>query len=57
MKGQAIDLSGANLDSIAAVVRTYCQQGGAVSQILIERSNNAVHVGIGTRGDCGITVK
>jgi peptidoglycan hydrolase-like protein with peptidoglycan-binding domain len=57
MKGQAIDLSGANLDSIAAVVRTYCQQGGALSQILIERSNNAVHVGIGTRGDCGITVK
>ena len=57
MKGQAIDLSGANLDSIAAVVRTCCQQGGALSQILIELSNNAVHVGIGTRGNCGITVK
>lgn len=57
MKGQAIDLSGVNLDSIAAVVRTYCQQGGALSQILIERSNNAVHVGIGTRGNCEITAK
>ena len=57
MKGEAIDLSGANLDSIAAVVQRYCQQGGIISQILIERTNNAVHVGIRSRGNCRITQK
>ncbi len=57
MKGQAIDFSGADLDRIAEVVQTYCQSGGTVSQILIERTNNAVHVGIARRGTCKISVK
>ena len=53
--GTAMDLSGADLDRIADVVRGYCQSGGAVSQILIERTNNAVHVGVASRGNCAIT--
>jgi peptidoglycan hydrolase-like protein with peptidoglycan-binding domain len=55
MKGQAFDLSGADLDRIASVAQTYCQQGGALSQILVERTNNAVHIGIGSRGTCNIS--
>lgn len=55
MKGEAFDLSGADLDRIASVVQSYCQQGGAIRQILIERVNNAVHVGIGSGGACAIT--
>jgi hypothetical protein len=55
MKGQAFDLSGADLDRIASVAQAYCQQGGALSQILVERNNNAVHIGIGSRGTCNIT--
>jgi hypothetical protein len=48
----AFDLSGADLDRIAAVVRDYCRQGGQLSQIPIERTNNAVHVGVGSVRDC-----
>ena len=51
-RGVAFDLSGANLDSIAGVVRDYCRRGGAISQILVERTNNAVHVGVGPRNEC-----
>jgi peptidoglycan hydrolase-like protein with peptidoglycan-binding domain len=50
--GTAMDFSGADLDRIADVVRGYCREGGQVSQILIERTNNAVHVGVAGRGGC-----
>jgi hypothetical protein len=56
--GLAFDLSGADLDRVAEVVRGYCQRGGPLRQILIERKNNAVHVGIdsaGRSGNCQIT--
>ena len=58
--GLAFDLSGADLDRIAAVVAGYCREGGAVRQILIERRNNAVHVGLdadGRSGACAVSVK
>lgn len=51
-RGVAFDLSGADLDRIAGVVREYCRQGGPISQILIERTNNAVHVGVGPIREC-----
>lgn len=51
-RGVAFDLSGSDLDRIAAVVRDYCRQGGPISQILIERTNNAVHVGVGPVREC-----
>jgi peptidoglycan hydrolase-like protein with peptidoglycan-binding domain len=57
--GLAFDLSGADLDRIAAVVAGYCREGGAVRQILIERRNNAVHVGLdagGRSGACTVSV-
>jgi hypothetical protein len=56
--GLAFDLSGASLDPIAAVLQGYCRQGGPLRQILVERTNNAVHVGIdsaGRSGDCRIS--
>ncbi|RZL87349.1 MAG: hypothetical protein EOP82_26505 [Variovorax sp.] len=56
--GLAFDLSRADLDRIAGVVRGYCQQGGPIRQILVERRNGAVHVGIdgsGKRGTCQIS--
>lgn len=55
--GLAFDLSGADLDRIAKVVQGYCQQGGPLRQILVERNNNAVHVGIDGTGSssCQIT--
>lgn len=56
--GLAFDLSGADLDRIAAVLQAYCRQGGPLRQILVERTNNAVHVGIdsgGRGGDCRIS--
>lgn len=51
-RGVAFDLSGADLDRIAGVVREYCRQGGPISQILVERTNNAVHVGVGSVREC-----
>ncbi|MBX3606681.1 MAG: peptidoglycan-binding protein [Piscinibacter sp.] len=57
--GFAFDLSGSDLDRIAAVVSGYCREGGAVRQILIERRNNAVHVGLdasGRSGSCAVSV-
>jgi hypothetical protein len=45
-RGKAFDLAGAPLDQIAAAVRSYQQAGGPISQILIERVNNAVHIGL-----------
>jgi hypothetical protein len=56
--GLAFDLSGADLDRIAAVVQGYCQAGGALRQILVERNNRAVHVGLdgtGRSGTCQIS--
>jgi hypothetical protein len=47
--GKAFDLSSGNpgdLNRIAAVLRQYRQEGGPIRQILIERVNNAVHVGL-----------
>lgn len=47
--GKALDLSSGNpgdLDRIAAVLRQYREDGGPIKQILIERVNNAVHVGL-----------
>ena len=56
--GLAFDLSGADLGRIAAVLQAYCRQGGALRQILVERTNNAVHVGIdagGRSGECRVS--
>ena len=47
--GKAFDLSSGNpgdLDRIAALLRQYREDGGPIRQILIERVNNAVHVGL-----------
>lgn len=58
--GLAFDLSGADLDRIAEVVRGYCQRGGSLRQILVERTNKAVHVGIdssGRSGSCQVTYR
>jgi peptidoglycan hydrolase-like protein with peptidoglycan-binding domain len=52
--GTAMDFSGADLNRIASVVKNYCAAGGTVSQILIERKNNAVHVGLAYKGSCSI---
>ena len=54
MAGTAMDFSGADLDRIANVVKGYCAAGGVVSQILVERTNNAVHVGLSRAGSCSI---
>ncbi len=57
--GLAFDLSGGDLDRIAAAVAGWCREGGAVRQILIERRNNAVHVGLdadGRSGACAVSV-
>lgn len=52
--GLAFDLSGADLGQISGVVRKYCEEHRSLRQILVERTNNAVHVGIGTGGACRI---
>ena len=47
--GKAFDLSSGNpaeLDLIADTLRQYKEDGGPIRQILIERVNNAVHVGL-----------
>jgi peptidoglycan hydrolase-like protein with peptidoglycan-binding domain len=51
-RGEAFDLSGAELSRIADVVRNYCRRGGSISQILIEPKNNAVHIGVGPNRGC-----
>lgn len=51
-RGEAFDLSGADLNQIANVVRGYCRRGGTISQILLEPKNNAVHVGVGPNREC-----
>jgi peptidoglycan hydrolase-like protein with peptidoglycan-binding domain len=56
MAGTAMDFSGADLDRIASAVKSYCSAGGVVSQILIERTNGAVHVGVSRKSSCGIEV-
>jgi hypothetical protein len=44
--GKAFDLSGADLNRIAAVVQRYKKDGGSIGQIRIEPVNHAVHIGI-----------
>ncbi len=44
--GKAFDLSGADLDRIAAVVERYKREGGPIGQVRIEPVNHAVHIGI-----------
>jgi uncharacterized protein YcbK (DUF882 family) len=51
-RGEAFDLSGAELNRIADVVRGYCRKGGTISQILLEPKNNAVHIGVGPDREC-----
>jgi hypothetical protein len=43
---KAFDLAGAPLNSIKTVVKKYRKDGGPVKQILVERVNNCVHIGI-----------
>ena len=46
LQKKAFDLTGVPLKSIEDIVVKYKKNGGAVSQILVERVNNCVHIGI-----------